>query len=246
MERVAIWGTGTAVLLTLLLAAWRLRWLTPGGIVAAVIVGGVMLAGAGSGGLLLLLLFFVTASALTSWNPSRDGARPAGGDAAGRGASQVLANGGVAAGCALLALLGGFPAAHHALTGAMAAAAADTWATEVGTGVGGSTRRILTWEPVEPGRSGGLSWAGTLAGTAGALLLGGTAVLLPPGGGESGGVWLLAGLAGGLVGMTADSLLGASLEKRLKWVDNDAVNLSGTLAGAGAAALVGWLAGAGI
>lgn len=259
------------VLVTVCAAAWRFRWLTPAGGVAALAVGVAVLAGSGAGGLALLALFFVTASALTTWNPARrrsgalgrsaaprEGATGGGaaseeaveverrGDAAGRGARQVAANGGVAAGAALLGLAGVLPLAQVALAGALAAAAADTWATETGTAVGGPTRRIGTWERVPPGRSGGISAAGTAGGLAGALLLGAAAALLVPAVADhlgSGVAAAAAVAAGGIAGMTADSLMGAHLEERVRGIDNHTVNLAGTAVGAIGAWLLAAVAG---
>ncbi len=229
-------------------AAWRFRWLTAAGGLAALGVGAAVLAGGGPAGLALLALFFVTASALTTWNPARS--RPAEvtgesalhggseperrGDAAGRGARQVLANGGVAAGAALLGLAGVLPLAHYAVAGGLAAAAADTWATEVGTAVAGPTRRVGSWERVPSGASGGVSVAGTVAGSAGALLLAAAAALLmtPDGGAPVRGIVGLAVVAAGIVGMAADSLVGGQLEGRVSWIHNDTVNLVATAVGA--------------
>ncbi|NBC03408.1 MAG: DUF92 domain-containing protein [Bacteroidetes bacterium] len=54
----------------------------------------------------------------------------------------------------------------------VAASTADTWATEIGTLNPGKTRKITTFEKVEPGTDGGISLKGTLAGVLGALLIG--------------------------------------------------------------------------
>jgi len=150
---------------------------------------------------------------------------------------QVLANGGVAALAALAGRFAGLPGAELAVLGGLAAATADTWATEAGRIVAGGTRDAWSWERVPPGRTGGVSAAGTTAAAAGGLLLGAAAGLL----GAPGGAfrWAGAGLAAGLAGAVADSLLGATLEHRAGRVGNDGVNLAGTTVGA----LVGWTAG---
>lgn len=223
------------------LGVWRRGWLTAGGALAAAAIGSGVSAAAGGGALALLLLFFVSSSLLTGlcravrspMTPGRERgsseAGPDAGAAGGRRARQVLANGGVAALAALCGLAGWLPSAHYALVGALAAATADTWATEVGTAAARTTRRATTWRRVRPGSSGGISLPGTAAGGAGAALLGGAAGWFLPG---TAGPWLRIGFASGVLGMMVDSLLGASVEGRRAWIDNDIVNLGGTLAGA--------------
>ena len=146
--------------------------------------------------------------------------------------SDVVARG---SGDALVALLPGTQGAGAAVVGALAAATADTWASEVGTALRGPTRLVTTWARVDPGRSGGVSAAGSAAGLCGALLVGVTAALLGFAGGGSGMV--LAAVAAGLGGMTLDSVLGAAVEGRYRWIDTDVINAAGTLAGA----LAGWV-----
>jgi uncharacterized membrane protein len=50
------------------------------------------------------------------------------------------------------------------------------------------------------------------------------------------GKFVIVSVAGAL-GMLLDSLLGATVQGRTRWLDNDAVNLAATLSGAGVAAL---------
>lgn len=218
------------------LGVWKLDWLTPAGGLAAVAVGGAVLLGAGWPGAGLLLFFFVTSSLLTGYRrAAKEVARRAS-----RSAGQVVANGGVAAVAALLDLAGWLPGGELALVGALAAATADTWATEIGTAGPWATRRIVGWSPVPPGTSGGISLPGSVAGAAGAALAGACAALLFDGAGAG---LLLAGLGGGVAGALADSLLGATLEDEVGWVTNDTVNLAGTVVGAAAGWWLGTLAG---
>jgi len=108
------------------------KWLTRGGAAAALLVGGATLWGVGWRGLVLLLAFFVSASLVTQR------------DARQRTARQVLANGGVPA---VAALLGAWPV----FAGALAAAAADTWATEIGARSPTPPRLITSGVPVPHG-----------------------------------------------------------------------------------------------
>lgn len=218
------------------LGVWKFGWLTPGGGSASILVGAGILLGAGGAGVGLLLFFFVSSSLLTGYRASAKAPVGRRDDRAGRSAGQVIANGGVAALAALLGLAGWLGQAQLALVGALAAATADTWATEIGTSGRWPTRRIVGWSPVPPGTSGGVSAPGSLAGLAGASLCAACAALLFQGPATD---LILAGLGGGIVGMLSDSVLGATIEGRVTWVTNDAVNLAGTLIGAAA----GWTTG---
>lgn len=231
---------------------------------AATLVGGAS-AAAGWPWALLLIAWFVASSALTRLGEQAKATRtqatlPA---ASARRATQVWANGGVFAACALVAGLGGGEAVALAALGALAAAAADTWATEIGLLAGRRPRSILTGGFVEPGLSGGVTWAGTLGGAAGAaaVALGAQALALLPAG--SFVVVAVAGVLGGL----GDSVLGASVQAKRRcprcdrwterathdcgvatehgrgwrWMTNDTVNLLATFIGAVAAFLLSTL-----
>jgi uncharacterized protein (TIGR00297 family) len=107
--------------------------------------------------------------------------------------------------------------------GALAAATADTWATEIGSWSPHPPRLITTWKPVPAGTDGGVTLLGTAGGMGGALFLGGcTALLFSP---------ALAVVWAGLVGLLVDSLLGATVQGKA-FVDNDVVNLAATVSGA--------------
>lgn len=192
-----------------------MKWLTGGGVVAALAVGGATAWGLGWRGVVLLFAFFVSGSLLT---------RMAGGTGGQRTYRQVLANGGVAA---LAGLLGSWRLAAAAL----AAATADTWATEIGSFSPHAPRLITTWRPVSKGTDGGVTLIGTLGGLAGALLIWASAALL-----FSSQPSRLTVVWAGLAGMIVDSLLGATMQGR--FFDNDGVNLAATVTGAGTAYLL--------
>jgi uncharacterized protein (TIGR00297 family) len=231
-------------------AAWRAGALTAGGALGALLVGTATFGALGLPGALVLLAFFVSSVALSRLGKARKAALVDAGKHGPRDGAQVFANGGVAALCALLALHGDQRYAA-AFAGAFAAAAADTWATEIGTLFGGRPRSILTFRSISPGLSGGVTVAGTLASIAGALLV--ASVAAPAGLGTVASI----GLAG-FAGSIADSVLGASAQslrwcpqceracetdphacgantapiRGASWFGNDAVNFAATACGA--------------
>jgi uncharacterized protein (TIGR00297 family) len=199
----------------LAIGARSARALSSGGAVAAVMVG-TAAAIAGWSWAAVLILFFVTSSALSRFRRAAREARISDivekGDE--RDAVQVLANGGVYSACALLAWMAGTGAWNWAAMamGALAAATADTWATEIGTLAGRPPRSIVSLKALPPGTSGGVSVPGTLAAVAGAAMIAAAATL-------SGLVAApLAVLVGGVAGSLADSLAGATIQER-RWCD---------------------------
>lgn len=261
---------GVAVVGLISLAAWRLRALTASGAAAALVVGTASIA-AGIEWAILLLFFFLTSSMLSrAPRPGTSGLDMSAisGREGPRDAVQVGANGAVFAAAALASLLAGAAADAAGFViwsafgaGAIATATADTWSTEIGTRWGGTPRHILNGAPVPSGTSGGITLAGTLAATAGALLASTVAhgVQFP--------VPFAAMVIGGLAGAMADSILGATVQER-RWCgtcaaaterrihrcgsstrviggverfDNDAVNLTSILIGASITCLLSLL-----
>ncbi|HWC73967.1 MAG TPA: DUF92 domain-containing protein [Gemmatimonadales bacterium] len=185
-------------------------WLTGRGSVAALAVGLATIWGFGWRGVSLLLAFFVSSSLLSKKTN--------------RNARQVIANGGVAA---FAALAGSWTA----FSGALAAATADTWATEIGSHSPTPPRLITSGRPVPAGTDGGMTLLGTAGGAVGAGFIAGLCWLL---GQRAAPAVLIAGIAG----MLLDSLLGATVQGKTRWMDNDAVNLAATLTGAVCARLI--------
>jgi uncharacterized protein (TIGR00297 family) len=235
-----------------------------GGATAAVAIGVIAVA-AGWGWGALLIAYFVVSIALSRLRGAEKAQRT--GDVVAKGgardAFQVVANGGLFAVAALAAAVI-TPDSSLARTlgaaalGALAASAADTWATEIGSLATRPPRSILTWRPVAPGTSGGVNLLGMLAMVAGAAFVafGGRALAIE--------VPILAVVLAGFLGAIADSIVGATLQDR-RWcdncqkstermvhgcgtptrhaggltvVDNDLVNLIATFAGAAIAALL--------
>ncbi|ELZ01302.1 hypothetical protein C482_07406 [Natrialba chahannaoensis JCM 10990] len=150
-----------------------------------------------------------------------------------RGSGNVLGNAAVAIAAVLgyaASLAGLLPVTADlflfAFAGSVATAMSDTLSSEVGS-VFETPRLITTLEPVEPGTDGGITWQGEVAGLTGAAIVGGLSYLLFPAVGAVGAAIIV---AAGFVGMTVDSLLGATLEGTL--LGNQGVNFLATLSGA--------------
>jgi uncharacterized protein (TIGR00297 family) len=232
------------------LSAYRAGALSAGGAVAAFAVGALVFGAGGWPAAAVLFAFFLPATLLSKIGQTRKRALRDVGKQGPRDAWQVLANGGVAALCAVLGVHGGLPFAT-AFAGAFAAASADTWGTEIGTLSRRDPVSLLTLRRVPTGFSGGVTSVGMLATLAGACCVALVADLT--------GVARLWPVAlGGVAGAIADSLLGASLQalywcpscarlcetnphhcgtatslrRGLSWLENDAVNLAATLCGA--------------
>ncbi len=123
---------------------------------------------------------------------------------------QVLANGGVFTAAALASIVSPAQVWLAIAIGALAAATADTWATEVGTLFGGDPRSIISGKTVPAGTSGGVTLVGTAAAVGGAAFMAILATLV----GWS--VPIRVALAAGVAGALADSLAGAMLQER-RW-----------------------------
>ena len=123
-----------------------------------------------------------------------------------------------------------------AFAGSLAAAMADTLASEIG-GLFDGPRLVTTLQRVPPGTDGAVTWQGELAGAAGAAVVAVIAAgTMPVGEPLAGGVIVL---VGGVVGMTVDSVCGAVIEGEL--VGNEAVNFLATLAGGVIAVLLAFI-----
>lgn len=192
--------------------AYAFRQLTRAGALAAAVVG-VWMALAGVVWCAATLLFFVSSAAFGSLSRRSAGGRAAAKVAAvgKRDAWQVWANGAVVTLCAAGALYAPHRLWLIAGLGALAAATADTWATELGTAFGGEPRAVGKMSRVPPGTSGAVSILGTCALVAGALGQGTLA--------WAAGVSLQAAAAvaiGGVTGALVDTVAGATIQER-RW-----------------------------
>lgn len=260
-EAMILWRAVAGFFLALVIAggARRARSLSPGGTAAAVLLGTITVAAGWRWGI-ILIAFFVSSSLLSRLGAvakarRTDAITEKGGE---RDAVQVLANGGAFAAAALLATILADDRWTAIALGAIAASSSDTWATEIGTLLGGRPRSILTWRALPAGISGGVTVVGFMAAALGGAFI---AFFVPAFGWSTS--LAVATAAGGFIGSTADSLLGATVQGRrwcdrcaatterrihpcgtettprggFAWIDNDVVNLLSSVVG-GLAALV--------
>ena len=161
---------------------WRIGALDRSGALGAFLIGGAVFGFGGPVWGAVLVVFFLSSSLLSFFRSDRktDAATTR---APRRNLSQTLANGGLAA---VLAIVVGvvtrespwYPTLTLAYFGALSAAAADTWATELGM-LSSRPPRLLTTRAIVPaGRSGGVTSLGLLASLAGGAFIGTSAFIL--------------------------------------------------------------------
>jgi uncharacterized protein (TIGR00297 family) len=252
---------GLAAGILVSLGGWKAGALAPSGAIAGTVVGFAVVSFGGVGWAAVMVAFFVLSSGLSRIGAQRKEEQASiveKGDR--RDARQVLANGGIPALLAVASRAGQPELFLAAYVGALAAATADTWSTELGALSRRPPRSIVSGRVVAPGTSGGVTPLGLAASLAGGLTVGAIAAAV-----EKDAALLPLGALSGLGGSVVDSLIGATIQ-RLFWcprcerptertvhdcgtpttrtrgfgvIDNDAVNLLASLAGA-VAGLVFW------
>ena len=219
-----------------LLALW-LKALNRNGVIAATILGTITFGLGGLSWSIILVAFFLTSSVLSRLAMKRKSSlAEKAAKSSRRDAWQVLANGGVGGVIVLVyaALEKGYLHFNGnsslvlflAFSASLAAATADTWATELGVLSHSQPVQLTTGRTVEPGTSGGITLVGWSAALGGATLIGivACATLLFAIGTAGfagnddafnlGGLWLplVTIIAAGLAGSFIDSLLGATVQ----------------------------------
>jgi len=208
---------GISIAAILAIPAWRFQALDATGAVGAILVGTIIFGLGGLAASVVLVTFFVSGSLLSALPKTRDVISES--QDRGRNWKQVVANGLVPMISVIVATISRSHEAlwMHVYCGSVAAACADSWATEAGTRFGRADLDILTGNPLPAGLSGGISLFGTLASLAGAgiiviaaaIPLGG--LRLPPTNRS-----LFAILIGGFSGSTFDSILGSSIQAKFR------------------------------
>lgn len=240
------------------LAFFRLHLLSASGAVATFLLAAVIFGFGGWAWTVPVLCFFLLSSLLSRVGRQRKnryelifekGSR--------RDYAQVFANGGMAGLLMILYLFLQEPLIYLLYLTALAAATADTWATELGTLARQQPRLITTLRPVPAGTSGGITFTGLFSAFSGALAIALSGMIFFPAG--YGWPAVAAVTVCGLLGSLIDSGLGATLQAQyrcdtcrqitektahcdsrptrqisgLAWMNNDLVNFLSTAGAAG-------------
>jgi uncharacterized protein (TIGR00297 family) len=207
----------------LALVGYAMKSVDLSGLIAGWLLGAIVLVYGGWQLYLVLLAFFVIGTAMTKVGYRRKAKRGLAQEKGGRrGASHAFSNVGVAA---ILAFASGNqPVLWYAAVAALATAAADTTASEVGQLIGRRTFLPLTLKPVPVGTEGAISIEGTLAG-----LIAGLVVALV--GTRDPRMVALITIAA-FLGSYVESLAGNWNRKQARSIPNGALNFFNTAAGA--------------
>jgi uncharacterized protein (TIGR00297 family) len=241
------------------LLSYRAKFLSASGSVTVFLLAIIIFGFGGLKWAIPILTFFFLSSLLSKWKKGQkqkfDLIFEKGNQ---RDSGQVLANGGIAGFLVILNIFLPNDIWYMAYLAAIAAAMADTWATEIGILFGHHPRLITTFKKVQPGTSGGISLAGLLGSILGAAVvaLSGYFFIYPNFYSSYLPMFFVtsAGVFGGLI----DSLIGATIQAQFKcpkchkitekrkhcsgtetqqisginWINNDIVNFINTLSGA--------------
>jgi uncharacterized protein (TIGR00297 family) len=231
----------------LALVGYLLRSVSFSGALGGFILGAILILGAGWPMYVALLAFFIIGTAATKLGYAKKASAGLAQEGGGRrGFSHAFSNVGVAAICAIaVSRLG--RSVHDSIVeiellpmfmgiAALATAAADTTASEIGQLIGRRAFLPLTLKRVPVGTEGAISIEGTLMGLVGGFLVAlagtwsvgrmfGDVIELP-----SGMVWILTLCA--FAGSYLESVAGSWNRKRIQPVPNGVLNFFNTAAGA--------------
>ena len=205
--------------------------LTQAGLFHAWILGTILWSTLGGAGWALCVIYLVCGVGVTKVGKAE---KEALGIAEGRGGMRGPENlwGSAAAGalCALAAPY--FPMSAMTLqvgyVASLATKLSDTCASEIGKAYGRTTYLITTLRPVPKGTEGAVSLEGTLAGVVGSVIiaLAGWQLRL------CGPLGVALSVFAALVATTCESLIGATVQGKVKWLTNELVNFINTAIGA--------------
>ena len=220
-----LWLTALLIHAPLLLLARRLPLLTPAGWMHAALLGTLLWGSLGWRGWLAVVLYLLLGSLVT-----RLGLRQkqllglAEGRGGRRGPENVWGSALVGALLALAVPLLAAAGQRWLLLGfaaSFAAKLADTFGSEIGKRWGRHAVLITSGRPVPAGTEGAISLEGTAASLLGSVLM---TLLMAALGLIGGGLSIALVSAIGLIATLLESVIGATLQRRLTWLSNELVN----------------------
>lgn len=154
------------------IVSFKLRALTMSGAIGMTIVGAIVFGVGGAIFAIPLIVFFISSSLLSTIKSfHKENALREADKTGPRDIWQVMANGGIASITVIIHFLTGNDFWYLVYLAAVAEAAADTWATEIGMLSKHKPVSIISFKETTPGRSGGITLIGTASSLTGAVLI---------------------------------------------------------------------------
>jgi uncharacterized protein (TIGR00297 family) len=212
------------------------KLLTPEGLIHAGVLGVVLWGTLGWQGYVVMMFYFLAGSAVTRIGKATKEAMGIAEKRSGtRGPENVWGSALIAMLCALGVYVSSESAAQILVpylqlgyVASIATKLSDTCGTEVGKAYGRRTYLITTLQPVRRGTEGAVSLEGTAAGIVGSL---GLALLAWAVGLINVEGIVLCAIAA-FIATNIESLIGATIEGKVRWLTHDVVNILNTLVGA--------------
>ena len=205
-------------------AAYKKESLSISGIILATVYGAGLYLFGGLYFFLAMISFFISSSLLSHFKKTKKSKYEDGNGKSGkRDYTQVIANGFPSFLFGLLYYLMGNHLYILGFSTALAAANADTWASEIGLLSKKNPISIITWKPIEKGLSGGISLLGTLASLAGSAFISFISLvgyIIRFGFKDYLLVYFFLSILGGFLGSIIDSILGATVQAKYKRTDS--------------------------
>ncbi|MDP7465721.1 MAG: DUF92 domain-containing protein, partial [Candidatus Marinimicrobia bacterium] len=160
LPQLLVW---TVISIGIFSLAWKQKSLSTSGAISGFLMGIIIFGSGGWPWIIPLVFFFISASVLSHLHHK---------PYSHRNILQILANGGVGTIFAIIYFFTNFPPAIVLYLGAIGAATADTWATEIGFYSKNQPRLVLSKKIVARGVSGGVTFLGIFGSAMGALIIG--------------------------------------------------------------------------
>lgn len=237
-------------------ASFYLNFLDKSGAIATFLLATIIFGFGGWKWSIPILVFFILSSLLSKAGKKiKTGANQFFSKGSQRDYAQVLANGGTAGFIMILYMFYEIPQFYFFYLASIAAAMADTWATEIGTLAKQQPRLISTLKKVPTGTSGGITILGFVGSILGAFILAMSGLIFFPNNTSLIQILLSITISGTLASLL-DSYLGATVQVQytcavcnkiterqfhcstetsptsgIKWISNDLINFINTISG---------------